>query len=564
MRGNVLAQAVGAGTVADLDLSHEFVSRLTDRALRAWFVGRFRVVVGGAGVAAAAVPARPAKVGSPLNRIPRLARDGLLGCLCALVRDGARTVAELEGAGFPVDLLRYFGGPGAGGLDEWLGGIAARLARGEPAARVVKSLQFRPVPAVAGFRVISDCGADAVQHMRLQWERHGRFVGEGDGSCADLLESVARFAIGEGVGVEVVSDRLPDGLAEGVEFRAQAPAPGQWARDAGVGGSCGGRLVRLAPWFVTVGEATSDLVPADDLAAAEDARSALLFQGGDVIVYQDGVRRQRVALVGEAEVARNHALGLSAEQAVEALRVEFGVDRVVVLPAASFHIDQEVSVRSVAGGAPVAFVPDVLGGAGVVIRACLERLKGEAGAAAALESLARARGRDVLDRVWAVVGPYRQLDGHWPLALAERLSAGPGDNPVAHFQRFLGALDEWTAAVVSPEELADPYARAFLRSLKRRSKDRASVRAALAGLGLRVVGVPAMPDDGRGVNPLNMVHGPGFVLMPTVGGVLGALDVVAAGVVREAVGAGVRVVSIPSGESQCRDGGVRCSVSCAG
>src|SRR6185436_15869832 len=95
--------------------------------------------------------------------------------------------------------------------------------------------------------------------------------------------------------------------------------------------------------------------------------------GGDLLAVRDPKDGTRTLFLGEANVWRNTALGLSEVQAIEAFRVEFGVDRCVVLPAVSFHLDQELTVR-VLGDRLVAFVADPRQAATIVLRCGLDAI----------------------------------------------------------------------------------------------------------------------------------------------------------------------------------------------
>lgn len=578
VRGNVLAQRVGVGTVADIDLPHEFLTRLTDRALRAAFVERFRAVVGEGQHAAAsnqAATPTPQIDGPSLNRIPTLAREGLFATACRMLVGHPGTAAEavttLETAGFPMELLSYFRPTGhdtgvCGSAESVIAFMLERTRRGEQVKRIEKSLEFAARATMPGFRPTSDSGTDDIALLRLQWATDSYYLGTGDGSCPDLLRGV--LAATPGVPAVIIAINEPDALREHAVLVERKPSPTQWARDNALCGWSGGGPAHLTPRFATYKEATSEWLASDDLGSisipgvhATQQRSPLLFHGGNIILYDDHARSQRVMLVGEAEIARNRGLGLTSAQVLDLFKAEACVDKVVVLPAVSYHIDQEVSVRSQEPDAPVAFVADVPAAVAIIIPTCLVKLD-KAKSELAANALQSGRGREALAIAWEVLRPHVSEGGGWPLELAMRLRADERENGVANLQRLLAALDELTAICCGPEELGDPFAQAFVRSLKRRTRDRVALRAVLAGLGLKVLPVPAMPTDGRGVNPLNMVHSRGFVLMPTVGGLLATVDAAAAGLVGGV--AGVEVRAIASGESQCRDGGVRCSVAAYG
>src|SRR5690606_11573208 len=124
------------------------------------------------------------------------------------------------------------------------------------------------------------------------------------------------------------------------------------------------RIATLTPRYASRGEDGSTFVPGDTflldgLAKADHLviQSPLLFQGGNLLAVQDPATGKRLLLVGEAEVYRNIALGLTEAQVLDAFRIEFGVDRCEILPAVSFHIDYDVCVRA-HEGQQIAFVND--------------------------------------------------------------------------------------------------------------------------------------------------------------------------------------------------------------
>jgi hypothetical protein len=57
--GNIRAQALGPGTVADLELPEDFLRRVADHVIRQSFEERYRIVVPDAPAAAAPVPEPP-------------------------------------------------------------------------------------------------------------------------------------------------------------------------------------------------------------------------------------------------------------------------------------------------------------------------------------------------------------------------------------------------------------------------------------------------------------------------------------------------------------------------
>jgi hypothetical protein len=307
---------------------------------------------------------------------------------------------------------------------------------------------------------------------------------------------------------------------------------------------------------------------AEGLAAAglRVVQSPLLFQGGNLMVVRDPARGERVLLAGEAEVYRNVALGLTEAQATEALRVEMGADRCVVLPAAAFHIDYEVAVRAV-GGRLLAFVNDTPAAVAIILSCGIDAMaRGGVMAAAeatgAREALASRQLGRAVDIIGSAVMRGAVGPGRFGESFAKLFEAGPGDSGVGNLQRLLLALDLTAAALATPGNMPwDPHARAYLESFRRRDADRRVLWRRLETMGCRIIPVPSLAETPRGVNAVNLIQDSRRVLMPAYGGLYEALDRAAAGVIGAAVGAGTEVVPVRCGESQRRLGALHCASS---
>ena len=116
----------------------------------------------------------------------------------------------------------------------------------------------------------------------------------------------------------------------------------------------------------------SGSVPVSGAAAigAELIHSPLLFQGGNILCAVDPKTGERILLVADADIYRNTALGLTAAQAIEAFRVEFGCDRCEMIETASFHLDYDISVRAV-DGKLIAMVNDPKAAAKIILQAAM-------------------------------------------------------------------------------------------------------------------------------------------------------------------------------------------------
>ncbi len=516
----------------------------------------------------------------------RLAREGLLATAAralALLPAGGDDEAALAAAGLPVDLLAHFDVDGVVGARAVLAWLRREVA-GAPASawtRLLKRAAFRFRPTSPGFRAAPDSGQHAPSLVRLQLSRAGYWIGPGDGGSIDVLRQVLEsetapvLASVEARHVDELRRAVADWPAEvrsRIRLAVQDLPVSQWAQDAAKWGADGGGPVTLMPRYASRGEEVSLYVPGDTYlarglvkAGLRVAHSPLLFQGGNLLMVQEPSGR-RVLLAGEAEVLRNQSLGLSRDEAVAALSAELGADKCVVLPAASIHIDYEVSCR-VADGRVVAFVLDTGAGARLVVEAGIDLLERRGHleapeAAVARSHLAAGRDAECAAAVWKCLAAFSVGPGKFPLPFAATLRAGEQDSGVGNLHRVMAGLDLLMSS--SPgaiERVADVNHRVYLRSLSRRAEDRASLRAALRNLGWKVVPVPGIGQGDRSINPLNGLHTPWAFLMPVYGGLFAGLDAAAAGVVRSALGEDVEVCPVRTSESQRRDGALRCSVA---
>jgi len=329
--------------------------------------------------------------------------------------------------------------------------------------------------------------------------------------------------------------------------------------------------VTLAPRFASRGEEASTLVPGENLLLARwrfegkrFAQSPLLFQGGNLLVVGDVDQPGRVLLVGEAEIWRNTSIGLSESQVIAAMKSEFGVNRVVVLPAVSYHIDYEVTVRTTDDGV-VALVNDPLAASRGVLDIGITAMQrgGSLSEATASEARAALRGGRDADAVNAIGSAFARqaVDfGRYPQRVAEWFSAGPADSGVGNLQRFLLALDTLAAASISLDDIPAGDETAYLRAIQRQMADRKLLVAELEKLGWKVAAIPSLAGGERSINYLNGVQDKTRYLMPAYGGIFAPLDEAAMRSVRVALGRSVQIVPIFCGESQRRDGAVRCSM----
>lgn len=537
----------------------------------------------------------------------RLATDGLLLTTAQVIerigpdqfisKDAATDWLKL--AGIPVDLLEYFtlgddnDSNAAHGIASF---IAMRLLQGETALSLkplLEQARFQFRPTHAGFRVATESGEHDIGMLRLQVSRGDYWDGPGDGGNLDLVQQLLETVPEAQTIITVESihaDALVNHLSQWTTNR-RAPVTvlvedfpvAQWAQDNGKAGIIINndaandepikRIATLTPRYASRGEDGSTFVPGDTflldgLAKADHLviQSPLLFQGGNLLAVQDPATGKRLLLVGEAEVYRNIALGLTEAQVLDAFRIEFGVDRCEILPAVSFHIDYDVCVRA-HEGQQIAFVNDTQAAVRLILKRGVDVLAfnnmiDAADAAAAHRYIDSQQWRAFMDFIGNAVLAEGGPEGHFPLSLAEVFSTGATDPGVGNFERFLLAIDYAIAWGLPPESWPQHrHAQSYLRSLLQREKDREQLHQQIADLGFKVVPVPSLASAERSVCAINGIHARNLYLMPVYGGLMSPVDNAAMAVFREALGDDVRIVPVRTGESQRRVGAVHCSAA---
>lgn len=623
-------------TCADLGIPTELVRRIADRVLRSSFDERHRGVVDeqralsgapespptvlldrerwpelrahrpallpGEGEWPETFPTSPPELRRAAEHVARrLAHDGLprvLRAVCAILEPiaGSSPSEErerlLRRAGVPTDLAAWFR-VGERPLFEVAWGGAE-----------VAGASFHPAQTVGGFRAIDEGGSEPCGLLRVQMTRPGHWLpdgaadapgpgyGAGSGDNFDVLLRLAGSLPGVHI-MALIDDVHADALraslerAAGVGERVHvigAPAVvSQWAQDSLKSGIVGGTPAALLPRFASRAEDGAKLDAGDTAALRAtlteltrrgiiSGHSPLHFQGGNVMLVRrpDG---RSVLLVGEGEIARNAALGLTPAQAQEALRVELGANESLVLPAVGFHLDTEISIRRV-GAELICVVPDELAGARLILASAL-RVLGVAGLIRASEGkklrtfLEMRNDEAIVEELGALLAQASDPLGNLSLRAAMLFGDSPSDpkaERVGNAQRVLAALDVLAAGHADTRErpwepTLHPHARACLRSLRRLDADRRAMhRALVERLGVRLVPVPSLSLGNRSASVVNMVHLPGKVLVPVRGGFLRGLDDAALRVLRREF-PGLDVLAIPCAESERRGGALHCSVN---
>lgn len=520
----------------------------------------------------------------------RLARDGFVSTLARVIDlagpssfvSDERT-SWLCGVGLPMDWAACFVPPdGGASLVAWLAGRSSGHASENEFFELAALPRFAFQASVPGFEVASESGEHAIASLRVHVVGARYWAGVGDGGALDVFRQLAldprEFPIRAAIEARHVEPLLELASAwnvphpERVRLLEQDLIVSQWAQDNGKSGFVGGSsdVLTLAPRYVNRGEEASAWVSGDaralEAASADGlrvARSPLLFQGGNALAVRDPRRAERVLLLGEAEVARNVALGLTREQTSEAFRIEFGVQRVLVLPALSYHVDYEISCRAI-GGELVCFVNDPESASCFILRAALEVLEGarelDAPSARSLrEALERKDWPAFVESFAPALFAHSVGAGRFPESFARAFRRGDADSHVANLERVLFALD-FLASRTSMQPQGDRYLASYLEALRRSTAEHAQLEALLRAQGWRVVAVPSLSAGERSVNYLNGVQLRGLYLLPVWGGLFAQLDAAARGVFERELGADVRVVPVLTSESQRRHGALHCSV----
>jgi len=570
---NLVNLPAGAGRVADFNLPQAFLGRVADRILTAAFEEQFRKIVAeGPG----SQPSKTASTSRPTSRSAseagvRVIRTHVSPESAALWRSWREDYPDSRGFRAPFTLN------------------GARSETHERMLRETPEWPARFEPSMPGWRVAGESGETEIEGLHLQLTRGDDWLARGDGGCVDVARQLAAALPKARILASIEEKHLADFLSESATWKPRRTgetwalvspmAVAQWAQDnckfGWVAGDKGAAPVRvaLAPRYPSRGEAGAVFVPGEavvlqglaECGVARVVQSPLLFQAGNLICVWDPAKKQHVLLIGEAEVYRNVALGLSHSQVLDAFRIEFGVDTCVVLPASSFHIDYEVSVRTVQGRV-IALVNDEQAGAKLVLVAGIEALV-RAGELSAEQGSKAARsiedGRlDFAEALGPALVKASRGWGAFGQSFAEKFSRGPADSGIGNCQCFLRALDLWSLSRVELQpDAGDASTRAMLDALRRRAADRLTLQATLKTLGWHIAPVPSMGDSRRALNYLNGIHDRTRYFMPVYGGTFESVDRAAREAIERSLGPSVEIVPIRCAESQRREGSVRCSAA---
>jgi hypothetical protein len=543
-----------------------------------------------------------------LSIAQHLADEGLLATTAKTIAtlspltgsmDDEQVLSLLRTVGLPVDLLGYFQLSSSADGDALLTlkeirrilagsrGLAGALDEIAKARFLFKQTHPR-------FSALAEGDESPIGLVRLQLSSPDYWRGPGDGSGVDITQQLLRN-LPDAQFLIAIDDRNTSRLLNHLQTwqphrrgqvvvaaMPESPTPqtlDQWAQDVGKPGllrgqSAGkGEWATLVPRYASRGEESTVFDPATAFvgellqkAGHTIVESPLLFQGGNLLIARIPSTGKRTLLVGEAEICRNTALGLTSAQALDALRIEMGADDAIILPAVSFHLDFEISLRE-HGGKLVAFVNDSTAAARHITRLGTATML-SAGAlskddADKATQLATAGHDDqfvtaISPGVMKLIGPQ----GVFPVASTRWFAAGAVDSGASNLERFLLSMDLLASRGGADQPLpTEPFAQAYIVSLRQRDADREALGARLRELGCEVVAVPSTADEDRSVNYINALHEKGRVFMPAYGGFLSSLDESAAAAFRDALGSEVAIIPIYSAESQRRLGAIHCSAA---
>ncbi len=530
----------------------------------------------------------------------RLAKNGLLSTTVMAIdalgaaefaaMSDAERLAQLREIGLPIELLSKFraANDGSNSPDPLLAEIVSLLSNDQDAETLAafnRRWSFDASRRAPHFRVAVESGQHDTGTIRLQLTRGDDWLDQGDGGSIDIARQLVEALPDAHIIASIREDQLTTFLDTSRSWPAARsgtftlicePLPvTQWAQDNGKAGVLlddngePASIATLAPRYASRREEGSLFVPGDSfamngLAAAGHAvrQSPLLFQGGNLMAVRDPKSGRRILLIGEAEISRNIALGLSREETIDSFKDEFGVDECRILPAVSFHIDNDLCVRAV-GDTMTAFVCDWQAGANFVLRAGVEAMSkhghlGAADAEAAVAALDAGRPEDYLRHISPALARQVNREGRFSESFARAFSTSPVDSHVGNLRLFLVAMDVFVHRVAKS---SNRHTQAYLRSFARQAEDHQLLVQTLREWGWNVVTVPGFGDGNRAINPINGIHARGLYLMPVIGGLYAALDDAASARFREACGPDVRIVPIRCGESQRRAGALHCAAS---
>jgi hypothetical protein len=351
-----------------------------------------------------------------------------------------------------------------------------------------------------------------------------------------------------------------------------------WAQDNGKGGylkhgSDRPAWATLTPRYASRNEYPTELAPIESFLMDGLARSGhgvvqspLLFQGGNLFLVREPQRDETLLLLGEAAVYRNIQLGLSRDQTLEAFRVEFAVDRCVVLPMVSFHLDFDLTCRIV-DGRLIAFVNDSDAASRLILSLGLEAfgradLINENVVKSIKKELASGRSETAIKTLRGIAKRLANDESKQAELVNSLFAKAREDSARRNFQIFNTALDiteSWS--IDSFRDGTESPSTTHLKNLRQLVEAERSLKSELRKRGFSVVEVPSLPGVFASVNYLNGLQDKSAYLMPTIGGFYTGLDQAAGRVFQQSLGTGTRVTPILCSDLMQHNGSLRCAAS---
>ena len=441
--------------------------------------------------------------------VRQLSTEGLVSTLFTHCKESTN-VDRLLDLGVPVDVASLLTGPEGVPVFE-------RILAATPNPKLAPS-DLRLEWPTTNLQFCHDDGSDPSSGWRAHLPDLRLIDGRNDGSAADLLP---RFS-----GTIAIAENQTISGTTGVRTIGR---PDQWARDNGRLATDGQTHYLLRPRWASRGDTGTEWWPPAEFAAESYVRAGhavsratgLLWQGGNILLFRERDGQSHL-LVSSTTLARNQRLGLSAEEAAQALQRTFGADQVTALTPSGFHLDVELSVVQSPEG-PVMFVADPKAAAELL-------LKNAFGAPAENpEQITEYRG--IIDR-------------------------NPPNPMSARLQHACDVLLA-DALLANESERMSPEIQAAFAALVRMAERREAMVQTLQSKGYEVRRIPSFVSIGRLWGPANALVTSSHVYWPQFGAGSEPAEAEAAMSYKEL---GREVIGRPARAILERDGGLHCAL----
>ncbi len=533
----------------------------------------------------------------------RLAHDGMLATLAQtlqllgpdqFITNGVMGLRHLRAVGFPEDLLAgfalpvKFSDPAAASL-EVVQALAQRLVAGESLEAIRSEFESRcfqlPLPATP-FEVAPESGGQQLGLLRMQVGggfANGIVPGDSIDVISQLIAGLPNASFLVTIPAEIreplrrwAARTLPLDRPQQLVLVATPSTVEPWAQDNGKAGTVRDPATGAPTWATMVPryasreEGLSKFLPSESLlmdglqaSGHQVLHFPLLFQGGNLLAVTHPKTGRRILLIGEGEIHRNVALGLTREQIIETFRRGLGVDECLPLPGLSYHLDFDVSFREL-DGELTAFVNDPQTAARAILDLGVATFEQhglvDKGTAIALHYQLTGGGLKLaLRHLLEIVNAGRNASGKFDATTGAMFKSAGMDSAEGNLGVFLQALDLVESSLnSSDEDGGDPERATYLRALRAMDNARLTQIAALKPLGCRITMVPSMPNYYRSINYLNGIHHRAGYIMPAMGGFYAPLDAVAEQVFRDNIGEPTSILRIQCAALQRKQGAIHC------